>query len=220
MSKLIIAHRVNSLEAIQEAIEIGAPMFEFDLRKTKDGKLAAFHDPHIKTYEELNKQTEYKVPLLKEVLELAKGKIRVNLEIKEEGYENETIKMIKKYLDLDEIIITSFKSSVLRTVKRLEPKLKTGLIIGSRSKWQVFKDLFAVIRMELLYADILVTNHNYLRTKGHYIAYWLNIPVWIWTVNDEKLIAKYINDKKISAIITDKPKKALELLSTSSSFRK
>lgn len=220
MSKLIIAHRGNSLEAIQKAIEIGAPMFEFDLRKTKDGKLVAFHDPHGLTYEELNKQAEYKIPLLKEILELAKGKIQVDLEIKEPGYEEEAIKLVKTYLNFDEIIITSFKSSVLRNIKRIEPKLKTGLIVGSRSAWQVFKDLFAVLRLKMLKADILVTNHNYLRSKIYYLAYWLKIPVYIWTVNDEKLIKKYIQDKKISAIITDKPQKALKLLSASGSLRK
>lgn len=227
MSKLIIAHRggnefapENSLEAIQKAIEIEVPMFEFDLRRTKDGKLVVFHDPHLLTYEELNKQTKRKIPLLEDVLKLSKGKIQIDLEIKEAGYEAETIKMIKDYFNLDEIIITSFKSSVLRTIKRIEPKLKTGLIIGKKSPWHVFKDLFAIFRLKILKADILVTNHHYLKIKLYYIAYWLRIPVYVWTVNDEKLIKKYIQDKKISAIITDKPQKALKLLSMSGSLRK
>lgn len=233
MSKLIIAHRggkefapENSLKAIQKAIEIGVKMFEFDLRKTKDDKLVAFHDPHLKgsdvrelTFEELNKQTEHEIPLLIEVLELSQDKIEIDLEIKESGYEKETIEMIKKYFNLDKIIITSFKSQVLRKIKQLEPNLQTGLIVGSRNRFQQFKDLFAVFRLKLLKADILVTQYKYLRTKVHYLAYLLKIPVYVWTVNDMHLIEKFIKDKRVSAIITDKPQKALKLLAARGSLR-
>lgn len=234
MSKIIIAHRggkefapENSLEAIKKAIEIGAPMFEFDLRKTKDGKFVAFHDPHLKgakvknlTYDELNKLTEHKLPLIEEVLKTAKGRIKVDLEFKETGYIEKAIRIVKKYLKADEIVFTSFKSSILKEIKCLDPKLKTGLIIGSRNKIQQIIDIFAIFRLKLLKADILVTNYQYLQSKSYYLAYWLGIPVWIWTINDESLIKKFIQDKRISAIITDKPKKALELLAASSSLRK
>jgi len=224
MSKLIVAHRggkefapENSLEAIEKATEIGAPWFEFDLRKTKDGKLIAWHDPHNHTYDELNDATDFKVPLLEDVLKLAKGKIKVDLEIKEHGYVEETIKTVKKYLKYDEIIITSFKSKVLREIKRIDPKYKIGLIIGSRNKWKEFKDLFVIFRIWLLKADILVINYNYLKYR---FFFWIPVPIWVWTVNNEKIISKFIHDKRITAIITDKPKKALELLSISGSFRK
>ncbi|MFC1599434.1 glycerophosphodiester phosphodiesterase [Patescibacteria group bacterium] len=233
MSKLIIAHRggkefapENSLEAIQKAIEIGVPMFEFDLRKTKDGKLVAFHDPNLKgnevqklTYEELSKQAEHEIPLLKDVLELARGRIQVDLEIKEHGYVEEAVNMVKKYLKHDEIFYTSFKKTVLREIKCLDPKLKTGFIVGSRNRLQQFSDLFSLFKVKYLKADALVMNHKYLKTKIHYLAYLLKIPVWIWTVNDENLIKKYIKDKRISAIITDKPQKALEVLAATSSLR-
>lgn len=227
MSKLIIAHRggkefapENSLEAIQKAIEINTPMFEFDLRKTKDGKLVIFHDPVELTYEELNKQTEHKIPLLKEVLELAKGKIKIDLEIKEAGYEEETISMIKEYLKLEDVVITSFKSAVLRTIKQIEPKLKTGLIVGSRNNFQQFKDIFCIFKLKLLKANVLILNYRYLNIKLHYLAYIFKIPVYVWLVNDIHLIEKLIKDKRISAIITDKPQKALELLASGSSHRK
>ena len=55
MSPLIISHRgkigldspENVLIGIQEAIELGVDMVEFDVRRTKDGLLVCHHDATI-----------------------------------------------------------------------------------------------------------------------------------------------------------------------------
>jgi glycerophosphoryl diester phosphodiesterase len=51
---LIIAHRgvtsparENTLEAFRKAIELGADMIEFDVRRTKDLRVVVHHDPGI-----------------------------------------------------------------------------------------------------------------------------------------------------------------------------
>ena len=53
-NKLIIAHRgapklarENTLMAFQKAIDLGADIIELDVRQTKDGELAVFHDQDI-----------------------------------------------------------------------------------------------------------------------------------------------------------------------------
>jgi len=38
-----------------------------------------------------------------------------------------------------------------------------------------------------------------------------NKPVFVWTVNDEKMIWKLLHDERIAAIITDKPDLAISL---------
>ena len=55
MAPLIISHRgkinlgspENVLIGIQEAIDIGVDMIEFDIRRTKDDFLVCYHDPTV-----------------------------------------------------------------------------------------------------------------------------------------------------------------------------
>ena len=108
----IIAHRgwhkiykENTISAVKEAIikkdEIKNIAIEIDIRKTKDNILVCFHDRYLRrmfkvsrkmskfTYDELLKytldeKTKDKIPTLKQVLEIVKGKIPILIEIK--GY--------------------------------------------------------------------------------------------------------------------------------------
>ena len=86
---LIVAHRGasglvehgNTLEAFEKAIEVGAPMMELDVRRTRDGQLVVHHDSdvdevplHALSYPELIDRTRghgYRAPLLQEVVDLA-----------------------------------------------------------------------------------------------------------------------------------------------------
>lgn len=105
---LIAVHRAgwryapeNSLQAIQNCIDMGVDIVEIDVCKTKDGKLVLMHDEKIDrtttgkgfvsdwTLDSLktldlrtgaNTPTTHKIPTLKDAMLLAKGKILVNLD--------------------------------------------------------------------------------------------------------------------------------------------
>ena len=78
-------------------------MVEFDVRRTKDRQLICFHDAQIEgklvgdilfsDIAEINPV----VPTLEQILWTAKGKIEVDVELKESGYEEEVISMVKDY---------------------------------------------------------------------------------------------------------------------------
>ena len=105
MMTAIIAHRgasalathENTLEAFQIAINLQADFAEFDIRRTKDHQLIAFHNPDLNgtdirqlTYDEICRITGahgYRVPLLQEVLALCSGKMKLAIELKDTGYE-------------------------------------------------------------------------------------------------------------------------------------
>jgi glycerophosphoryl diester phosphodiesterase len=91
----------NSLQAIQNCIDMGIDMVEIDIRETKDGQLVLMHDKTIdrtttgkglinewtldslKTLhlvDGLGVATQHQIPTLKEALELSKDKILVNLD--------------------------------------------------------------------------------------------------------------------------------------------
>ena len=124
MAPRIISHRgqvdlsssENSLVGIQEAIDLGVNMIEFDVRNTANDVLVCYHDESIKgklishiEYEEM-KALDKNVCRLEEVIELCKNKVGVNVEIKEEGYEEKVVDLLISNFSYVDILITSFKS--------------------------------------------------------------------------------------------------------------
>ena len=111
-SVLVVSHRAdwrnapeNSLQAIQNCIDMGVDVIEIDLKKTKDGHLILMHDKKIDrtttgkgypadyTLEELRQfrlksgtghKTAHLIQTLEEVMSLCKGKILVNID---KGYD-------------------------------------------------------------------------------------------------------------------------------------
>lgn len=92
----------NSMASFKRGIELGIDVIELDVRHTKDDSLVVMHDASVDrttngtgkvadlTFEEIRKLrlkfngqlTEEQVPTLEEALNLAKGKILVDLDIK------------------------------------------------------------------------------------------------------------------------------------------
>ena len=150
---MIIAHRgfvdncrENTLEAYRKAIEVGADAIELDIRKTKDNILILFHDRAINeqpinqlTYEEINSLAVnggFRVPTLVETLTLVQGKIKLDVELKEKGYETEVVALILEYLPIDRFIVTSFQPQSLSSIKSDYPQVKTGLILDKKNSRQ------------------------------------------------------------------------------------
>ena len=93
MSPRLISHRgkidldspENDLVGIQEAIDLGVDMVEFDVRRTNDGILVCYHDADINgtpiselSFKEVN-FAKKNISKLDEVINLCKDKIGVNL---------------------------------------------------------------------------------------------------------------------------------------------
>ena len=126
---LVASHRAthdvypeNSLKAIQESIKLGVDIVEIDVKVSKDGIPFLMHDrtmdrtttgkgdPEELTWEELQKlsivdkgkKTSYKIPSLEEALELADGKILVDLDLKTDRLDR--IIQVVKRLDMKESV--------------------------------------------------------------------------------------------------------------------
>ena len=236
--KLIIAHRgapflarENTLGSFRQAISLGADMIEFDVRRTKDKVFIVYHNRSIQgklikrlTYEEISRIARgrgFGIPTVKEVLKCARGKIRLDVELKEEGYEEEIIELLSKYFKKDQFVITSFNDSSLKRIKDDHPDIKAGLILGKFKPplWVRISEVFPMKRCEKSKADFLVAHWKLLRVGFLGRARRSHKPVIVWTVNDEEMIRKLLRDKGIYAIITDKPDLAVSLRKRISSAR-
>ncbi len=229
---MIIAHRgasglarENTIESFRKAIEIGVDMIEFDVRRAKDQALIVHHDELMEgkpikelTYDEISKMAigeGFSVPTFEEVLKHTSGKIKVDVEIKEEGYEKEIVELLLQYFKKDQFVMTSFYDSCIRKIKDDYPDIKTGLILGT-SKPKNFiltrlSEIFPLERSRGAKVDFLVAHWRLLWFGFLDRAKKENKPVFVWTVNDRSKIWKMLHDERIDGIITDKPDLAISL---------
>lgn len=220
---MVIAHRgawgpaapgapaENTLEAFEAAIALGADMIELDVRRTRDGHLVVFHDARVKTiptssmrYEALKiKGTRSRPPLLDEVLALTKGRIALNLEVKEPGYVVDTIALLQRH-DFERCVLTSFLDDVVLEAKTLAPERKAGLLIATGLRRAL------TTRVPATKADTLGLHRRLADAAALGKVAAAGIRCVIWTVNAPRALDRYLGDPAVEGVITDRPALALE----------
>ena len=221
---IIFAHRgargltstENSFESFDKTIEVGGTWVELDVRKTKDNKFIVLHDKNLNgisikdmNLEEIN-SVKSEVKELKDILIRYKGKLNHDIELKEEGDEEEIVQIIKQYLDYNEFFISSFSEKTVAKVKNLDKKIKTGLLIHkNKRKLKSVKEYFSLCRMRKTKADFIIIHYSLMKYFFNRLNK-LNKPIIVWTVNDPALIKKF-KKIKVGGIITDRPDIALKI---------
>ncbi|TNF46441.1 glycerophosphodiester phosphodiesterase [bacterium] len=228
MKPLIIAHRgasayarENTLEAFRIAMEMGADMIEFDVRRTGDDVLILSHDDNIEgklvkdlTYDEIHgiaMDAGYLIPTLEETFEFTKGKIRLDIELKEDGFAERVAELAMKSMETSDFVITSSLDSAVKAVKGSYPNVRTGLVLGSRPLSSLPRSLFPQKRVRDTDVDILAVDRKLLRLGFLKTVKRLGLPVFVWTVNDRKLMGNLLSTDGVAGIFTDKPDVALFL---------
>lgn len=224
MKTQIIAHRGasklagtdNTIESFSLAISLGADYVEMDVRQTKDKKLIVFHDDIIDdtpikflTFDELNiltKATGYEVPLFEDVLKLCQGKIKLDIELKETGYEFKVLSLIKKYFSYDSFMIKSFLDTAVKKVKLLDKKVYTGLLLGYKDAdiKRRANEYLPYRRLKLIDADFVSPHYKLVTWDFMLRMRLIKKKVYVWTVNKESVMKKLFK-KKADGIITDIP---------------
>ncbi len=231
---IVTAHRgfsaaapENTLPAFQLAIDQGCERAELDVQMTKDGVVMVTHDTNMHrctgrnqniydlTYDEVRKldagrwfgkkYAGTKVPTLAEVLDLCKGKIELNIEIKPNAatpeLETETLRIIHEKGFENNCVITSQSYETLCKVKELAPGISTGYILalGVGSYYDLpAADFFSV---ESTFITSGMVQQVHLRGK----------TVSAWTVNREEDASDLLN-LGVDDIITDKPGMVQQLM--------
>ena len=226
METKIISHRGrtskksidNTLESVNNAIDINADMVEVDIRRTKDSQIICFHDSDIEG--QLIRDLHYseiiainsQVPTLEQVLWSANDKIGIEIELKEVGYEEEVISITRDYFDYNNFVMKSFHSEVVEEVKKIDQKICTGLLLGSAF---TFEQLVIIIKEAMSCSVFKQTRANFISPYYKLVnAGWFSkfsrnkIPIQAWTVNDIDSIRTLIN-QQVHSIVTDIPEIAI-----------
>lgn len=225
----IMAHRgytnagvENSLEAIEGAINANADFAEIDVLQTKDNKLIVIHDTNLKrlakknvnvydlTLDEIKTlQTSQngfvsKIPTLDEVLKLSKGRIKLNIELKLHGYENNFVDDFLNILNendfYNECIVQSTNYNILKEVNKKAPKLTVGYIVVA-----------GIPNVEFMDIDFLSVEESIISNKLIMACRLFNKDIYVWTANTLTSIEEYYY-MGVDGVITDEVKAARELI--------
>ena len=193
----------NSLASFERAIELGADMIELDVRRTRDRELIVFHDAGIVgrpvrdlTRAEIEERAGVLPPLLEQALELARGRIGLDVELKEDGYVGELADLLSGFAaGGDELIVTSFLDSVLEQLRELTPELGLGLVVG-RSAERVPERANACGATVVL-PKLRLVDEAFLRELSDA---GLTVIVWDFMAAEH---AALLSDPRIAGVITD-----------------
>jgi glycerophosphoryl diester phosphodiesterase len=212
----------NTIESIQAAIDHQAEYVEIDVMLTADEVVVLHHEdsllrmagvdvhisktPYLKLLDypisgyDSESLIDILIPTLEDALLLCQGQIKVIIDIKESGQGDriveETLKVVQALEMNDTVMIQSFNTRVLSTVRKLEPEMKIGQIL-----------FFASGNLGALDVDFYTIRKNMLTTQFVSEAHKINRKVWVWTVNsnfDLREVLRY----DIDGIITDYPTRA------------
>lgn len=147
----------NSLPAFKAAVNLGYSA-ELDVRLTKDCKLVVFHDSNLQrmcgadvnvaelTYEQLKafklKNSDERIPLLKDVLKLVNGRVPLLIELKGKSFcgvmQKRLMALLKNYNG--EYAVQSFDPFDMLWFRVYQPKVPRGQLIST------FKDKKFLLR--------------------------------------------------------------------------
>ena len=230
----VTAHRGYSAEypenttvAFRGAIEINADWIELDVQETADGEVIVMHDSNLKRTTGVDKEIwevtwdeikdldngswfdpmyrEIRIPTLAQVLKLAHGKIKLNIEIKPTGHEKHleesVAALLEEYHMMDSCIVSSMKYDPLEKVKKANPQIQTAYITS------VSYGNFT----ELEYADGYSVESMMLTQRFVNQAHRAGKEVYVWTVNSEERLEEVIS-MGVDNVVTDDPVMAETLI--------
>jgi glycerophosphoryl diester phosphodiesterase len=229
----IIAHRgaskaapENTLAAIKKAIEDKADWVEIDVQETADDKVVVFHDSDFMklagvdlkiwdaTMDDLKdidigswfapEFKDQRVPTLAEVLDVCKGKVGVNIELKYYGHDKQLEQRVAEIVEAHDmaakIVVMSLKIDAVKKMKSLRPSWKVGLLMSVSAG-----------DMRTLEADFLAVNAGFANRRLVRSTHAGGKEIFVWTVNDISTMSAMVS-RGVDGLITDKPALAKSVL--------
>lgn len=226
----ILAHRgyikggvENSIGSLKAAAKFNPDYVELDIQETKDNEFVVFHDSNLsrlasrdETIKELTLEEikdidisadgfTDRIPSLREFIKVSKELgIKLLVEIKPTGMESDNmlenlVSLLKEEGVDKDYLVQSLDGKIISELKKLSPEIKTGYVVG-----------FNIGSLPQTEADFIVMEEFSINSRILKEAREKEKDLFVWTINEENLIRKYLN-LNIDGIITDIPGEAVEI---------
>lgn len=216
----------NSMAAFRQAIKDGADGVELDVQRTKDGELIVYHDEHLKRSTGLDGcvwevewaefqtlalgGTDEKIPKLAEVLTLFKSTgLTLNIELKNSyyfypGMEQEVFALVTLYEMEEQVLYSSFNHESMRKMAQLAGGKHCAILTADIQvePWHYIKQVGVQSYHPMINSMVQRDLIRNIRKNG--------LKVNVWTADHPAHIYAALL-LKVDAIITNEPKRAVEL---------
>jgi glycerophosphoryl diester phosphodiesterase len=201
----------NTLASFRKSLEIGVDAVELDVRKTKDNQLVVIHNADVKRttngeglvseltlaqIKGFSAEGGEKIPTLEEELDFLDKKVKVLVELKEEGVEDQVLSIVHAKGVEKNVVVTSFLEEALRKVRELNKNIETGLIYSKHSN-----PVKAALELK---ANYLVALYKFTHTATIQKAHENGLKIVVWTINNPDEAQEYAK-KGVDGIATNKP---------------
>jgi glycerophosphoryl diester phosphodiesterase len=234
VSPLISAHAgscgiggLPAAERYDRAVELGVDYVELDVRRTADGVYVNYHDDvtpsgrHTTSMScaELKAELGSELLTLDELLDVVSGRAGLHVDLKEGGYEAQIVSTLLTRVADARFVVTTGDVEAIRTIKERFPAVRAGLTLGTDmynvQAWvtlmERLSELFPGPRLRRSRADFVAAHSQLARIRLLRYCARRRMAVWVWTVDEEAEIARFMSDSRVTTLITNRPDIAVRL---------
>ena len=231
MAPLIDAHRgecgtpgLPAATRYTRPIAMGVDFVEIDSRRTTEGVFVSDHDDHTPSgraardmsYAALEDELGDELLTVEQLITIIDGKVGLHVDVKEEGYEDDVVRFIQAGFKRSDIVFTSGDVPI-RAIKNRFPGVRTGLSLGDDMQgappWRYVQgrlsELFPGGRLRRSHADFAAVHERLARLSVLAFCARTSMPAWVWTVDEEVEIERFMRDPRVAVLITNRPDVAM-----------
>lgn len=203
-------HPDNTIPSFELALAQGADGIELDVRESGDGQLVVVHSSVVGShavkstdYERIRDLGDgYEVPLFEDVLKQFGGEAFLDIELKEPGFEEKAIELIKQYGNPDRAMISGFHTAMLNKVHAVLPDIQLGFIYN-RTQDEESRHNIPI--------DVVIPQFRLASRELSEEIHDEGLQVFPWTVNEEAEMRRLLACG-VDGIITDEPARLAKVL--------
>ena len=214
----------GTYEAYRSALAAGAEYVEFDVRRTLDGTLVAFHRARLEwgravaavSYARLCDLAGYEVPRMAELMQLLAGRAMGHVDLKETSRADVIVRQAVEALGLAG---SSSRRARMRW-RRCSNAASRPSPLGSPSAvmWPRRRIHGAAAARAGAHpagprggqpGDVAVVHHRLARTGGAMRR--RGIKTMVWTVNADQALTGWLASPNVDVLVTDRPARAIAL---------
>jgi len=224
----------NTLAAFELAAQQGVDGIELDIRLCRTGEWVVIHDSRVnrttdgrgfvrnQTVEELRgldagssfdaRFARETIPTLEEVLDWARKRVLLNIEIKslaraQRRAEWHLLKLLRRHGMRRQCLLSSFNPIVLRRLAQLDAGVPTGLLLNMRwLRHSREKSWIRRMNIRALHISRRLAQPRYLESIRR-----AGLGIFVWDANDAAELRKLV-DYGVDGIITDVPHMLRDIL--------
>jgi len=193
----------NTLASFELCLRHGCDGFEFDVRRSADGKAVICHDATVGGMEIADTPSKtLPLPALEDVLRQFAHRAFLDIELKVAGLEPQTLAELRKHSPQKGYVVSSFLPEVLTVIHDLDSATPLGFLCETRSQlrgWREMPAEWVIPQFKLVDRELMEPIHE------------AGKKVMVWTVNRAERMREFA-EWGVDAIVTDETERIAEIV--------